>query len=293
MARILAVGIATLDIINSVDGYPAEDEEVRALSQRVCRGGNATNSLTVLSQLGHQCAWAGVLADEPDAGHIRAALARHRIDTGAVVTEKEGKVPTSYISHNIRNGSRTIVHYRDLPEYPFSAFEQIDLGKFDWLHFEGRNVAETRKMMALKRQSHPQLPCSLEVEKERDNIEQLFPLADLLLFSRAYANSLGFDSATAFLSAMQKKAPGATLACGWGEEGAYGLDSENEFHYSPAFPPVKLVDTLGAGDTFNAGMIDARLRGLPLKQALREGCRLAGEKCGHAGLEFLNQEQTR
>lgn len=37
--RILAVGIATLYIINTVDGYPAEDQEVRASAQRVARGG--------------------------------------------------------------------------------------------------------------------------------------------------------------------------------------------------------------------------------------------------------------
>lgn len=30
MAHILAIGIATLDIINILDGYPAEDAEVRA-----------------------------------------------------------------------------------------------------------------------------------------------------------------------------------------------------------------------------------------------------------------------
>ena len=87
MSKILAVGIATLDIINSVAGYPAEDDEVRAVSQRLCRGGNATNTLAVLSQLGHQCHWAGVLADEPDARHIEADLERHRIDTTAVLAE--------------------------------------------------------------------------------------------------------------------------------------------------------------------------------------------------------------
>jgi hypothetical protein len=30
MAHILAIGIATLDIVNTLDGYPAEDSEVRA-----------------------------------------------------------------------------------------------------------------------------------------------------------------------------------------------------------------------------------------------------------------------
>ena len=44
MAHILAIGIATLDIVNTLDGYPAEDDVVRALRQRVSRGGNATNN---------------------------------------------------------------------------------------------------------------------------------------------------------------------------------------------------------------------------------------------------------
>src|SRR5690606_2634666 len=43
MGHVLAIGIATLDIVNTVDGYPAEDAEVRASAQRVSRGGNATN----------------------------------------------------------------------------------------------------------------------------------------------------------------------------------------------------------------------------------------------------------
>ena len=49
MANILAVGIATIDIINRVNGYPHEDDEIRAISQSIRRGGNATNTLVVLS----------------------------------------------------------------------------------------------------------------------------------------------------------------------------------------------------------------------------------------------------
>ena len=45
MAKILAVGIATLDIINLVDSYPSEDTEVRALSQRKLRGGQRNQYL--------------------------------------------------------------------------------------------------------------------------------------------------------------------------------------------------------------------------------------------------------
>jgi len=286
MANILAVGIATLDIINSVDGYPNEDDEVRAISQRLCRGGNATNSLSLLSQLGHQCHWAGVLADEPDARHIEADLKKHQIDTAAVLRLAKGKVPTSYITHNLANGSRTIVHHRDLPEYPFIQFQQIDLSQFDWLHFEGRNVAETRQMLAWAKQHAPELPRSVEIEKLRDDIEELFELADVLLFSRAFAQAQEHADARSLLKARQAQCGSAKLICAWGEAGAWALNGKQELH-SPAFPPPLLVDTLGAGDTFNAGIIDSLVRGLDLDAALKSACRLAGQKCGHQGLDFL------
>jgi ketohexokinase len=285
MARILAVGIATLDIINQVNGYPAEDDEVRAVGQRLCRGGNATNTLTVLSQLGHRCHWAGVLADEPDARHIEADLARHHIDCDAVLRLDQGKVPTSYITHNLSNGSRTIVHYRDLPEYPFTRFRQIDLNQYDWLHFEGRNVAETKQMLEWAR-NHSSAPISIEIEKERKGIDELFDQADLLLFARPFAQGRGHTEAHSLLNTLRPRCGSARLVCAWGEAGAWGVD-ESGLHHSPAFPPATLVDTLGAGDTLNAGIIDALLRGLDLDAALESACRLAGRKCGVEGLDFL------
>lgn len=260
---------------------------MRATSQRLCRGGNATNTLTVLSQLGHDCHWAGVMVDEPDARHIEVDLEKHHIDTHAVLRLAQGKVPTSYITHNLANGSRTIVHYRDLPEYPFELFQQIDLSRFDWLHFEGRNVQETRRMLDWAQQHAIDLPRSVEIEKERDGIEQLFELADVLLFSRAYALGRGYQDATSFLTAMRPRCKASRLVCAWGEAGAWAVDGQGEYH-SLAFTPARVVDTLGAGDTFNAGMIDALVRNQDLPAALEQACCLAGQKCGYQGLDFLS-----
>ena len=287
MARILAIGIATLDIINSVSRYPDEDDEVRAVSQRLCRGGNATNTLVVLSQLGHTCHWGGVLADEPDANHIEADLLRHAINTDAVTRLSQGKVPTSYITHNLANGSRTIVHHRDLPEYRFAAFRDINLALFDWLHFEGRNVAETLQMLLWARTRYPALPISIEIEKERPDIQQLFAHANLLLFYKPFALGRGHHHATGLLDAMRPLAPQAALVCTWGAAGAWAIDHLGHEEYSTSIAPPQVVDTLGAGDTFNAAMIDGQISGLSLAASLTAACHLAGRKCGHSGFDFI------
>ncbi|MDH5258435.1 MAG: PfkB family carbohydrate kinase [Gammaproteobacteria bacterium] len=286
MANILGVGIATLDIINTVSSYPAEDAEVRAESQRFCRGGNVTNTLTVLSQFENQCYWAGVLCKDYDAQYILDDLKSNDIDFTLCQTLPTGKMPTSYIISNTANGSRTIVHYRDLPELSFDEFKKIQLSRFDWIHFEGRAIDETRQMITWCKSQHPDIPVSIEVEKDREGLENIFSLADIYLFSKAFATLQGYDNPAIFLENERSKSPHADLVCAWGEEGAYALIGNTSIHAN-ACPPEKLIDTLGAGDTFNAGIIQARLKKLKWHDALDFANQLAGKKCGQVGFEKL------
>lgn len=54
-----------------------------------------------------------------------------------------------------------------------------------------------------------------------------------------------------------------------GHKGAYAQAGDQAWH-SPAIP-VEVVDTTGAGDSFNAGFLAARLQGLPVETCLRYG----------------------
>jgi len=287
MARILVVGIATLDIINSVDGYPPEDAEIRALSSELRRGGNAANTAVVLTQLGHACDWAGVLSDDREGDFICADLSSFGVGLTPSQRISGGRTPTSYITVNRRNGSRTIIHYRDLPEYSAAHFETIDLTAYDWLHVEGRQCQQTRTMLQYARQQCPELPISIEIEKPRPDIDILFDYADLLLFSRVFAEAHGYSTAGALLQSMRAQLAQIDLVCAWGAEGAWfsNRNTTDSVHV-PAVAPAQVVDTLAAGDTFNAAVIAARCRGQSLAAAVDYGCRVAGYKCGIHGLTF-------
>lgn len=283
--HILGVGIATLDIINTVYGYPAEDDEVRADTQRRSRGGNATNTLTVLSALGHRCDWAGVLPADAEGREVESILTTAGVGLDRVHRTGEGRLPTSYITLNRLNGSRTIVHYRDLPEYRAEWFETIELSSYDWIHFEGRAPAELGPM--LRRVKRADKAFSLEVEKPRESIESLFSLPDVLLFSRHYAQSQGCESAAAFLERLTVTGGGRRPLsfCTWGDVGAWALTSDDLLYHQPAFDIGDVVDTIGAGDVFNAAVIDAVLRKQEPRAVLDFASRLAARKCSRPGLE--------
>ena len=294
MARILGIGNATLDIINTTDRYPREDSEQRAISQSIRRGGNTANTLVVLSQLGHQCSWAGTLADEPDAKRICSDFDQFQVDYSPAYHVSEGKVPTSYILSSQRNGSRTIVHVRDLPEYPSARFNELDLSDYDWLHFEGRNINEVRQMLDYVDAMHPDIPISLEIEKHRPGLKRLYDYPTLLIFSRAFVEHAGCREPGFFLESMRDQCEADHLVCAWGDQGAYAIDDEGISIHSPAHPVDKIAETLGAGDTFNAGLINALLSNEPLDIALYEACGLAAKKCATAGFNLdLNQDMRQ
>ncbi|MCU7807202.1 MAG: ketohexokinase [Candidatus Thiodiazotropha sp. (ex Semelilucina semeliformis)] len=285
--QVLGVGVATLDIIDTVASYPTEDSKQRAASRRLSRGGNAANTLVVLSQLGHQCNWAGVLADDASARQIVGDFEHHHIDIRWAKTLREGVTPTSYILLSREHASRTIIHYRDLPEFDIEAFSSIDLGNFDWLHFEGRNVSDCQHMLTLSRRRAGHARISLEVEQPRDGIEQLFPLADVLLFSRTYAEAMGWHDPLELFTAVRRDNPAALLFAAWGDVGGWCFSGEGGAQYVPAYHPDAVRDTLGAGDVFNAGVIHGLLSGKSPHRALHQAIELAGKKCGQIGFDGL------
>uniref|UniRef100_A0A8C8DX95 Ketohexokinase n=1 Tax=Oryzias sinensis TaxID=183150 RepID=A0A8C8DX95_9TELE len=298
--KILCVGLVCLDIINVVDKYPEEDSDSRCLSQRWQRGGNASNSCTVLSLLGAPCAFMGSLAAGLTADFIVADFSRRAVDVSAVVWQVKGQTPCACCVVCPPNGSRTVFLFdTNLPDVTLEDFSKVNLRQFKWMHWEGRNAEEQVKMIQQVEQYNSTLPqqeritVSVEIEKTREPLYQLFPYGDVVFVSKDVARHFGYESAEAavrgFYSRVKK---GAILICAWAEKGADALGPDGVHVHSDAFPPKQLVDTLGAGDTFNAGVIFMLSNGKCLQEALTFACKIAGKKCGFHGYDGISEKTS-
>ncbi|KAM9717203.1 ketohexokinase isoform 2-T2 [Menidia menidia] len=296
--RILCVGLVCLDIISVVEEYPEEDSDSRCLSQRWQRGGNASNSCTVLSLLGARCAFMGSLAAGPVADFIMADFSRRAIDVSTVVWQVKGQTPCACCVVCPPSGSRTVFLFdTDLPDVTVADFSKVNLNQFKWIHWEGRNADEQVKMIQQVQMFNSRLlpsqriTISVEIEKTREPLYQLFPYGDVVFISKDVARHFGYESAGAALEGLYSRVKkGATLICAWAEKGADALGPDGLLIHSDAFPPESLVDTLGAGDTFNAGVIYTLSNGGSLQDALIFGCKVAGAKCGFHGYDGISKD---
>ncbi|KAK2580541.1 hypothetical protein KPH14_007675 [Odynerus spinipes] len=273
--KILCVGLSCLDIIQTCKQYPVEDSDQRSIEYRWQRGGNASNTCTVLSLLGSSCEFLGVFSAEEHANFLRSDMKKYNIDFSHCPEVKGIGCPMSTVILSLSSGSRTILHHNpNLPELTLQDFMQLKLQNYSWIHFEGRNITEVLSMMQhvesyntsirlLEKQNaennsvrNMNITVSVELENPKSELLDLLPYADIAFISKDFAQSRGYDNMSETLKNISAEAKsGAIIICAWSDRGAMARTSDGSTVQSPAFPPPKIIDSLGAGDTFNAGIL--------------------------------------
>lgn len=297
---ILCVGCTVIDFVTLNRSYPKEDTDGRCLDGNWQRGGNASNVCTVLRKLGSHVAFFGMLSKSPAFRVLPEDLHRCGIDIShCCQTDKDPPFSSVIIAQD--TGTRTIVHCnKNFPYITWEDFIKIDLSLYGWVHFEARHPEETIKMIqsVLDHNSRHKesIVISLDFESTYEKNLELCGLCDYVVFSKELAMKQGWMTAEESclkLANVLQTPTRPIIICPWGSTGATFLDSSRNCQKVEAYKLEKVVDTLGAGDSFMAGFIYATYtlrRNLP--DAVEFANRVAGHKITRFGYDHIADLQT-
>ncbi|KAJ5104150.1 pfkB family kinase, partial [Penicillium argentinense] len=299
--------------------FPDEDEKLRASGISRRRGGNCPNTLEVLQQLARispgnlPLALVTVLPRRSSIAsrQIIAQFEPHVNLGSCIYRESYEEPPSSYIIKSQSTGSRTVVNHNELPDMTVEEFVQIsqDLGpRAKWFHFEGRAPGIVLECIRHLRAEFPSAPISVEIEKPgRPGLQELANAADVVFYSKSWALGYGYASARECLKEQSFQTPNASnpwanlrshLFCTWGQDGAELYEkATGRFMHAAAYTTenFQVVDPVGAGDTFIAGMLYAlncKNEDWDLCRKLEFANRVAGMKVSQEGFLGLGRALT-
>ena len=276
-------------------------EDTRSLDMEL--GGAESNVAVALARLGWRTAWVSRMPDHALARAVLRALRADGVDVSAVKSAPGERLGTYFIEHAVAPRATQVIYDR-----AGSAASRMNVDDIDWaylldtrvLHLTGITAALSDNCHALlveavARAHAAGVVVSFDVNYRAklwtaaDAGEKLRPLiaaADVLFCKGADAKTL-FGCAgepRQLMQALQALTRAAAVFCTFGNQGA-ALLAGNEFVTQPALD-VQIVDRIGSGDSFAAGVLDGLLSGgasagdisrdtAALREGLRRGVGLA------------------
>jgi ribokinase len=282
--RVAVFGDINLDLAVVIDTFPAPGEEVFATTSRIGLGGSAVNTAVSLARLGVSTTVVAQVGDDPFGKLTITELARVGIDTSRVAVS-----PTEATGLNLvtvsGDGERGMIGMRGA-NVTYGG-EPDWLGDTDWLHLSGYALlAEPQRgaaRRALTAAKEAGVPVSVDVPAgvgARIGPSLAAELAGCHLVSGGttalipIAGPLDPIEALLALGVERVAVTAGAAICRL-------ADGAGSVAVTP--PAVEPVDATGAGDSFVAGLVAARMAGLALGPSLVVATALGAAATTHRG----------
>lgn len=286
LKRILILGSAVIDIIVTIDRLPLAGEDIPGLQKGMIVGGCAFNVSKILDglQIPHDLCvpvGQGMYAD-----HIREAL--H--EGGHEVLIEDDREDNGYcLSLVEKDGERTFISIDGIETKWHDAWlERLHAADYDYLYAsgygfqDGNSSGEVLLRFLCGKKADAKLildPGPRLLGKQFE--EKLLQMGTILKMNQSEAKAMGQSENVRKAAENLHHRTGQPVIITMGQAGTL-LHTTEEEEIIPTVP-VKVIDTIGAGDSHTAGFIAALANGKSLREACREANHIAACVVQHVG----------
>jgi len=264
---LLVVGELNLDLIlNKIKSFPKMGTEILADKMSLSLGSSSAIFASNISVLGIMTAFAGMIGDDNFGELVLSSLQNKNVDTGFIKINDEHKTGLT-VALNY-DEDRAMVTYPGAMNY-FS-LQDMDEEVFEsarHMHLSSIFLQEKLKndVVALFQKARQYgMTTSLDLQWDPNgkwdiDFGSLLPLVDVFLPNKSELFAItGIDDVEKALNSLKEKC--TTIAVKMGAEGSV-LFNNGSISYHKPYLNTKVIDAIGAGDSFNAGFVYALLNG--------------------------------
>jgi ribokinase len=273
----IGLGFASNDHLAVLPFIPM-DTKVKMLRHDILGGGPAANSTAGAAALGMKAAFCGTVGDDADGRMILEDFAKQNVDTSMVKIRKGATSAIAYLWIEEKTGNRSCAWTREgLDELTADEIDPAAVAAAKILHLDGHNAGGAIAAAKVAREAG--VLVNYDAGTHRDGMEELLPLADLLICSEEFILKLtGLSDAEEAVRRVYAKYRPKVCGATMGVRGSMCYDGK-DFVRCSAFPVEKVVDTTGCGDLFHTGFAVRYLETQDLMECQRFGAAVSAIKC--------------
>lgn len=307
MRKVLVVGDANVDIIVPFPKITNSEKNYAEFTNPVMQGGGtAGNTAVALARLGVQTAFVGTVGDDNYGRFVAEDFLREGIDTNNLLIDPELNT-VGVFAFIDSEGERYLWGWPREKQ----AFKEICLGKIStdlwndihWIHSSGMALVHDSSARSAilslfqegrKRGINTSFDLNLRVDNGildddyRQSVMAVLNYTDYVLGSAeeeyAYLGESSWE-----INVRQLVTKNRTCIVRKGSHGSMAFTADGQVE-APAYC-VDVVDTVGAGDTYNAGFIKGILEEKSVKESLFLGNAVAGYTVSKTGARSCPNEQ--
>lgn len=273
MTHITVIGSINMDIVNTVDAYPAAGETIKGRGTAYHPGGKGANQAVAAARAGAAVSMIGAVGEDPFAGALLDALSEAGVDA-STVGAKPGTSGMAFITVDGSGENRIILSEGANGRLTPSDLEanEATLRASSAVLLQNEIPWETT-CDAMRRAKAFGLTVYVNPAPARAIDPALFPFIDVLVVNESEAEAVGGapvdspEAAAQAARAIADRGVGAVIVT-LGGRGALYVAKDGTQHAIPAFG-VQAVDTTAAGDTFIGAFAASRESGASVPAALR------------------------